>query len=58
MMAKVVLRGFLAVVLAGAAGLLSGCIADSAEDTDLPWATNSSWEGMAPISSSLLNQYD
>lgn len=43
-----------AVVLA----LLSGCIADTAEDSDLPWASNNSWEGMAPIAPSMMNQYD
>lgn len=38
--------------------LLSGCIADTAEDSDLPWASNNSWEGMAPIAPSMMNQYD
>jgi len=41
-----------------AALLLGGCIADTAEDSNLPWATNRSWEGMAPVAPSLLNQYD
>ena len=31
--------------------LLSGCIADSAEDADLPWSTNQNWEGLGPIGS-------
>ncbi len=31
------------------AGLLCGCIADTAADSDLPWATNQSWEGMMPL---------
>lgn len=30
-------------------GLLAGCIADTAEDTDLPWARNQGWEGMLPL---------
>ena len=36
---------------------LTGCIADTAEDTDLPWATNKGWEGVAPISP-MMNPYD
>jgi hypothetical protein len=38
--------------------ILSGCIADNAEDTDLPWASNKSWEGMAPIAPSMMDRYD
>ena len=38
--------------------LLAGCIADSAEDSDLPWASNRSWEGVAPISPSITDRYD
>ena len=30
-------------------GLLAGCLADTAEDTDLPWARNQGWEGMLPL---------
>ena len=30
-------------------GLLAGCIADTAEDTDLPWARNQGWEGVIPL---------
>ena len=37
--------------------LLAGCIADSAEDSDLPWASNKSWEGVAPISG-VTDRYD
>jgi hypothetical protein len=40
------------------ASLLAGCIADTAEDTDLPWASNRSWEGLAPIAPSVLDRYD
>ena len=32
-----------------ALGILSGCIADTAEDSDLPWARNQGWEGMIPL---------
>lgn len=39
-------------------GLLAGCIADTAEDTDLPWASNKSWEGIAPISPAITDRYD
>ncbi|MBO6167919.1 MAG: hypothetical protein J6P13_06165 [Kiritimatiellae bacterium] len=41
-----------------AAWLLAGCIADTAEDTDLPWASSRSWEGMAPIAPSVMDRYD
>ena len=41
-----------------AALLLAGCIADSAEDTNLPWATNKPWEGMAPIAPSVMDRYE
>ena len=30
-------------------GLLAGCIADTAEDSDLPWARNQGWEGIIPL---------
>ena len=38
--------------------LLGGCIADTAEDSDLPWATNQGWEGMLPIPTGTMNRYD
>ena len=38
--------------------LLSGCIADSAVDSDLPWASNKGWEGIAPISPAVLDRYE
>ena len=41
-----------------ACALLSGCLADSAEDTDLPWATNKSWEGIAPIAPTMMDRYE
>jgi hypothetical protein len=37
---------------------LAGCIADRAEDTELPWSSGQSWEGMAPIAPSMMNRYD
>ena len=40
------------------AALAGGCIADNAADADLPWATNSGWEGMTPLPSSVIHQYD
>lgn len=47
-------------VLLAALGLslLAGCIADTAEDTELPWASSKSWEGMAPVAPSILDRYD
>ena len=41
-----------------AMSVLAGCIADTAEDTELPWATNKSWEGLAPISPAVMDRYD
>lgn len=49
-------------LFAGAAAMtlaaMSGCIADNAEDSDLPWASNKSWEGIAPIAPSVMDRYD
>ena len=41
-----------------ALALLAGCIADTAEDSLLPWSSNRSWEGLAPIAPSVLDRYD
>ena len=49
------LYGFAAAV---ALGLMSGCIADTAEDTDLPWSSNKSWEGMAPVAPGIMDRYE
>lgn len=38
--------------------ILSGCIADTAEDTELPWASNKNWEGIAPIAPTVMDRYD
>ena len=52
-------RGAFSILAAlSGACILSGCIADTAEDTDLPWATNKSWEGIAPISPTITDRYD
>ena len=45
-----------ALLLAGAA--LAGCIADSPEDTKLPWSSNRPWEGMAPVAPGMIDRYD
>lgn len=37
---------------------LSGCIADSAADSDLPWATNHSWESLGPLPAQMIDHYD
>ena len=47
-----------ALLAAFALSLLAGCIADSAEDSDLPWASNRSWEGMAPVGGSMMDRYE
>ena len=49
--------GGLALV-AFSCALLSGCIADTAEDSDLPWASNKGWEGLAPIAPSAMDRYE
>ena len=41
-----------------AVALLAGCIADTAEDTDLPWSSNKNWEGIAPIAPTVMDRYD
>lgn len=46
------------ILIAYATGFLAGCIADSAEDSALPWASNHGWEGLAPISPDVMNRYD
>ena len=38
--------------------VLAGCIADTAEDSELPWASNKNWEGIAPIAPTLMDRYD
>lgn len=49
----------LKLALAGLAlALLAGCIADSAEDSDLPWASSRNWEGIAPIAPSVMDRYE
>ena len=47
-----------ALLAAVAISTLSGCIADSAEDSDLPWASNKNWEGIVPIAPSVMDRYD
>ena len=42
---KFLLAALAALVLMG----LAGCIADTAADSDLPWARNQGWEGMIPL---------
>ena len=46
------------LLAAFAFALLAGCIADSAEDSDLPWASNKNWEGIVPIAPSVMDRYD
>lgn len=47
---------FALAVLAGI--LLSGCIADSAESSQLPWSSSRSWEGLMPVAPSVMDRYD
>ena len=41
-----------------ALSVLVGCIADTAEDSNLPWSSNRSWEGLAPIAPSVMDRYE
>lgn len=52
------IRLALVALATGAFGFLAGCIADSAEDSELPWASGQKWEGMAPIAPSITDRYD
>lgn len=47
-----------AVLAAFALTVLAGCIADTAEDSDLPWASNRNWEGIAPIAPTMMDRYE
>ena len=47
-----------ALAAALAMSVLAGCIADSAEDSDLPWASSKGWEGIAPIAPSIMDRYE
>ena len=38
--------------------LVAGCIADTAEDSDLPWSRNQGWEGMIPLPYGAAGQND
>ena len=51
---KWLLAAVAAYVLLG----LTGCIADTAADSDLPWATNHSWESLGPLPSQMTIPYD
>ena len=48
----------LAAALCSATMLCTGCIADTAEDSDLPWASGQSWEGMMPLPGGMMDRYD
>ena len=56
--AESLLRAVLAAAALAALAALAGCIADNAEDTNLPWASNRGWEGIAPISPAVMDRYD
>ena len=47
-----------AALLGFALAALAGCIADTAEDSDLPWASNKNWEGIAPIAPTMMDRYE
>ena len=45
-------------LLLAALVFVAGCIADTAEDSDLPWARDQDWEGQIPIPANVPGQYD
>ena len=51
---KWLMAALAALVLLG----LTGCIADTAADSDLPWATNHKWESLGPLPSQMTDHYD
>ena len=51
---KWLMAALAALVLLG----LTGCIADTAADSDLPWATNHNWESLGPLPSQMTDHYD
>ncbi len=46
------------LLLTAALALLAGCIADTAEDSDLPWSRDQGWEGQIPIPGNASGRYD
>ena len=57
-MSSVQTKWLLAVLAAIILFGLTGCIADTAADSDLPWATNHSWESLGPLPSQVIDRYD
>ncbi len=57
-MSSVLTKWLLALVAAIILFGLTGCIADTAADSDLPWATNHSWESLGPLPSQVIDRYD
>ncbi len=49
---------FALAALLGMAMLLSGCIADTAADSDLPWASDQGWENMMLLPGGMMDRYD
>ena len=49
---------FALAALLGIAMLLSGCIADTAADSDLPWASDQGWENMMLMPGGMMDRYD
>jgi len=48
---------WLAAIL-GLASLFTGCIADTAADSDLPWASDQGWENMMLMPGGMMDRYD
>ena len=52
------LAAFALAALLGTAMFLSGCIADTAADSDLPWASDQGWENMMLMPGGMMDRYD
>lgn len=48
----------LSAAVLGLASLISGCIADTAADSDLPWASDQGWENMMLLPGGMRERYD
>ena len=49
---------FLSLLFATLAlSILSGCMADNPNETDMPWAAPASWEGTMPLPGGYVDRY-
>jgi hypothetical protein len=50
--------GALAFLVLASLLLVTGCMSDSPQETDMPWSAPASWEGTMPMPSSYINRYN